>query len=175
MTVVVNDPLRRRPRKADGTLNATRIAYGWDKRATVRSNYVRRLALFASVLLGACGSSGQSGDGGGAPPSASSVASLSDGQRGSLCDQLAATEGGYSHSKTLTCDGGTETVSFQIGADQSQCKQILQAVGSSCGGLTVGEVQACVTDTYAQTCAGTASLASCDPFFTCLLGDASAH
>lgn len=131
--------------------------------------------MLAAVLVAACGSSAQSGDAGQPPPSSSSVATLSDSQWGALCDQLAKTEGGYSHNKTLTCDGGTETFSFQIGSNQGQCKQVLAGVASSCGALTVGDVQNCVTDTYAETCSGGTSLASCAAFFSCLAGDGSAH
>ena len=107
----------------------------------------------ACLLLAACGSSAQQGDGGPAPPATATVATLSGAQLGALCDQLAATEGGYSHPKMLACDGGTSTLTFNIGTNQTQCKQALGAVAASCGTLTVGDLQGCVTDTYAQTCA----------------------
>ena len=77
--------------------------------------------------------------------------------------------------KTLACDGETATVSFQIGADQTQCKQLLRAVAASCDKLTVGALQGCVTETYAQqTCSRTTVASSCGPFFACIAGDGSA-
>jgi hypothetical protein len=108
------------------------------------------------------------------PPSGDTIGILDDTQLGALCAQLAATEGGYSKMKTLSCDAATETVSFQIGASQTQCKQLLQTVGASCAVLTVGAVQGCVADTYAVTCASASPIpASCEPFFSCAVGDAS--
>jgi hypothetical protein len=102
------------------------------------------------------------------PPAGDKVGSLNGTQLGALCDQLAATEGGYSHTKALNCDAGAETVSFQIGANQVECKQLLQMVGTSCAILTVGAVQSCVTETYAVTCASASPIpASCTPFFSC--------
>jgi hypothetical protein len=132
-------------------------------------------AGLAGLVLIACSSSATQGDGGSQPSAGKAIASLSDAELGALCDQLAATEGGYSHPKMLTCDAGTQTLSFGIGSNQAQCKQALGPLGASCGTLTVGNVQGCVTDTYAQTCSSSDLIApSCDPFFSCLLGDASA-
>jgi hypothetical protein len=136
-------------------------------------NMWRSIPLFC-VLLTACGSSSQQGDGGGTPPASDTIGTLNDSQLGALCDQLAATAGGYGHTKTLTCDAATEMVSFQIGANQTQCKQLLKTVGASCAVLTVGELQGCVTDTYAVTCASPSPFPpSCDPFFSCVVSDAS--
>jgi hypothetical protein len=134
------------------------------------------LLRFACLFLTACGASSQQGDGGAVPPSINSIATLSDPELGALCEQLAATEGGYSHAKMLACEAGTQAISFQIGPDQAQCKQLLRAVGASCGVLTVGAVQGCVTDIYAETCSSASPIpSSCDPFFSCLVGDASSQ
>lgn len=134
----------------------------------------RLLIPWLCLFWTACGSSSQPGDGGAVPPTGDKVGSLNDAQLGALCDQLSATEGGYSHTKTLNCDAAAETVSFQIGANQAQCKQLLQTVGASCAVLTVGAVQGCVTDTYAVTCASANPIPdSCTPFFSCAVSDAS--
>jgi hypothetical protein len=130
-----------------------------------------------ALLISACSSSSaQPGDGGASPSPSKSIAAASGSELGALCDELAATEGGYSHQKMLSCDAGTETLSFQIGTTQTQCKQLLAALGGSCPALTVGEVQDCVKDTYAETCASASAIpVSCEPFFLCLAGDGSAQ
>ncbi len=127
-------------------------------------------ALLAWMALGVgCGGSGTSAS---SPPADSStIASLGDGELGAFCAELASVEGGYSKLHDLACEGGSSSVSFQIGTDQTSCEALFKALPASCGTLTVGQLKACVADTYAATC-DTSNLvtASCDPFFTCAFG-----
>jgi hypothetical protein len=132
-----------------------------------------RAVVAASVLVAGCGGGGGENPGGadgGAPSASTPVRSLTDEQRGAFCEELAAIEGGYSKPKQLDCDGGTSTVTFTIGATQAECKLVLGALPASCASLTVGAMRSCVTDTYAATCDTPDLPASCDPFFTCVLG-----
>ena len=127
-------------------------------------------ALLAWLALGAgCGSSSTSA---GSPPADSrTIVSLGDGERGAFCAELASVEGGYSKTHDLSCEGGSSSVSFQIGSDQASCETLFKALPASCATLTVGQLKACVTDTYASTCdTSNAAMPSCDPFFTCALG-----
>ena len=127
-------------------------------------------ALLAWIALGAdCGSSSTSAS---SPPADSkTIVSLGDGELGAFCAELASVEGGYSKTHDLTCEGGTSSVSFQIGTDQASCETVFKALPASCATLTVGQLKTCVADTYATTCdTSNAALQSCDPFFTCVLG-----
>lgn len=131
-------------------------------------NLMSSTGLIAVVVAVGCG--GGSGTTG-APADSKTIVVLSDGELGAYCDQLAAIEGGYSHPKDLNCEGGSSSVTFEIGNDQASCKTLLKSLPSSCANLTVGQVKACVTDTYGATCATSGnSLPSCDPFFSCIVG-----
>jgi hypothetical protein len=116
-------------------------------------------------LAGACGSSSSGGSG---------IAAMSDANLGALCDQLAGIEGGYSKEKDLSCsdDAGSTVdvmLTFNIGANQAACKTQFKMLPAACASLTTGEVVACVTDTYAQTCADSSSAnpPSCDALVAC--------
>jgi hypothetical protein len=105
------------------------------------------------------------------PPDGKTIVTLSDGERGFFCMDLAAIEGGYSNPHELTCNGVTNTVTFSIGTGLESCKQVFMALPATCASLTVGQFRTCVTDTYAETCdnIGT-SPPSCQPVLSCLIG-----
>jgi hypothetical protein len=130
------------------------------------------MLLFVMSLSSGCGSSSSSG---GAPSDTSTLGSLSDAQVGAFCDELAGIAGGYNKQKMITCNddaGGSTTVtlSFDIGANQAECKARFRAeLPAACKPLTVGSVKTCVTDSYNLTCAtADQDVASCDAFFACL-------
>jgi hypothetical protein len=129
--------------------------------------------LTVGGLAMGCGSSSSSpGDGG--IDNARTISSLSDAEIGAFCDQLAAIEGGYSKTKSLSCsdDAGvtiSTDVTFNIGANQGECKTRFKTqLPAACGSLTVDTIKTCVADTYAQTCSSPDNgPASCASFFAC--------
>jgi hypothetical protein len=129
-----------------------------------------KAALLAWMALGVdCGSSVTSAS---SPPADSStIVSLGDAALGAFCAELASVEGGYSKVHDLSCEGGSSSVSFQIGTDQASCETQFKALPASCVALTVGQLKTCVADTYAATCDDSNLVTpSCDPFFTCAFG-----
>ena len=112
------------------------------------------------VMLGAlaigCGSSGGGGGGNGASgvPSGKRLDSLTDAEKGLLCDWTNAKLGGYGMSKD--CGGG-----FSLDADPSQADCVAGAP-TSCA-ATVAQAEACAN---AQSCANLLP-SQCAPLANC--------
>jgi hypothetical protein len=129
------------------------------------------IGIVTLLVCGAACGGGSGSTANGPPASGKTIVSLTDTEKGAFCANLAAIEGGYSKPHELACDGATGTVTFSIGMDQASCKTIFAALPASCASLTVGQLTACVTDTYAATCdTANQEVPSCTPFFNCLLG-----
>jgi hypothetical protein len=107
------------------------------------------LAVGLSVAfgVGGCGSSGGSA---GAPsnvPPGDTFGQLSTSQVTSLCDYLAATQGGYGRS--VTCPAGdTQTTD----TSQSECVTSSAQVASLCPTLTVGDAEDCAVAVGTNLC-----------------------
>jgi len=97
--------------------------------------------------VGGCGSSGGSS---GAPsnvPPGDTFGQLSTSQVTSLCDYLAATQGGYGRS--VTCPAGdTQTTDDS----QSACVSSSAQVAALCPTLTVGETEECAAAVGTNLC-----------------------
>ena len=124
------------------------------------------IAIATLLLCVGCGGSPSTTP----PPDDKAIVTLSDGERGLFCADLAAIEGGYSKPLELACEGGTNTITFSIGGDQMSCSDAFKALPATCTSLTVGQFKSCVTDSYAETCDNFAtSPPSCAPVLSCLL------
>jgi len=92
----------------------------------------------AAGELPACGSDSESGVDG-----SQSLADLSDGEKGALCDWVAGTEGGY--GKVYTCDGSDVSIAKN---DRAAC---VAAIPQGCS-ATVGQVENCVRAVSGDAC-----------------------
>src|SRR6185295_2099692 len=109
--------------------------------------------LMISIAAAGCGDGSDGGrdaapdpEGEATPPSSSQLSDLSDGQAAAFCDDLALIQGGYGRkTRTLSCGAAEVTLSFDLGANQAQCKASWMLPGA-CSGLTAGQITTCVQD-----------------------------
>jgi hypothetical protein len=121
----------------------------------------RLAGILLTALLSACGSSGGGGGGSGIPR-ATTIASLTADQAGTLCDWQAAKTGGYGHTQSCP-DGGTQSTD----ANRATCVEDLPYPGAACPTLTVGDVEDCANAIGPNIC-NLSTAPACSKFATCL-------
>lgn len=118
------------------------------------------LALFAATIACAafgCSTTSTSGARSGVNESAA-LASITDDDRGRLCDWIAAQAGGYANATTAVCDGGVELRATFV-QDRASCVAKLATATSDCD-ATVSQIEDCVS---AEIAAGPCGLAEGTP------------
>jgi hypothetical protein len=109
----------------------------------------RPLLFFVFILFAACGGSGGTtpvGNSSGLPRS-STLASLTSGQGGTLCDWVNAKEGGY--GRTFNCPDGSQAMSDP---DRASCVDVIGYLGTNCPTLTVANLEDCANASGTDVC-----------------------
>jgi hypothetical protein len=118
--------------------------------------------LLAVIVTSSCGSSGGGAGTSSGLPRSSTLASLTPGQDGTLCDWENDKQGGYGVSMTCAVGPAQDT-----DTDKASCVASVPGFGAGCPTLTVGDVEDCVNAIGTNLCA-MATSPGCANINTCL-------
>ena len=124
----------------------------------MRSFLLIPVAVVVASFGAACSSSSPSTSSG--LSGSTLLVSLTPSEQGSLCDSVAASEGGYGHTTMLKCDGGA-SLSYQVPANQAACVAKFN-FASTCT-ATVSDLEACAAALSHPSCAETGQGTACAP------------